>query len=139
VPPWSRYSLPVPSFSPLSHLPTILDKIFDKAAGTLNLLNCKSSASHFKDTDQLTARGLRETMAEIMENITNLVIDHPYYPIQVEIAGLIANEYSVTVLLGLFTAICASIVFGTTYVVNWKHPNLPGSEKAAIWWFVICK
>jgi hypothetical protein len=81
-------------------------------------------------------------MVEIMENITqtvNFVKDHPYYPIQVEIASLIANEWSVTVLLSVFTALCATIIFGTRYLVAKFHPNLPGTEKAAIWWFVICK
>lgn len=78
-------------------------------------------------------------MAEIMENITTYVTDHPYYPIQVEIASYLANEYSVTVLLSLFTAICVSIILTTTFIVKKVHPNLPGTEKAAIWWFVICK
>jgi cholestenol delta-isomerase len=78
-------------------------------------------------------------MAETLENTTNHFTDHPYYPKHVEIASYLANEYSVTLLLGTFTTICVSIVMGTLFIVKKSHPNLPSLEKAAIWWFVICK
>ena len=57
---------------------------------------------------------------------------------KVEIAGLIANEWSVEVLLTLFFGTCALVFVGTMGVVNKVHPNLRGGEKAAIWWFVLC-
>ena len=72
-------------------------------------------------------------------NISNLIPVHPYYPLEVEIASYLANEWSVTVLLGTFSTVCAVIVLGTQLVVNKAHPHLPGCEKAAIWWFVLCK
>jgi cholestenol delta-isomerase len=78
-------------------------------------------------------------MAETMENTTNHFTDHPYYPKHVVIASYLANEYSVTVLLGAFTTICVSIVIGTLFIVKKSHPNLPSLEKAAIWWFITCK
>jgi hypothetical protein len=68
-----------------------------------------------------------------------MVTDHHYYPLEVEIANYLANEWSVPVLLGIFAAVCASIVIGTVVVVDRAHPNLPKVEKAAIWWFVICE
>jgi cholestenol delta-isomerase len=74
-----------------------------------------------------------------MDNITNHITDHPYYPKHAEIASYLANEYSVTVLLSTFTILCLSIVMGTLFVVKQSYPNLPGLEKAAIWWFVTCK
>lgn len=66
-----------------------------------------------------------------------MITNHPYYPLEVEIASYLANEWSMQVLLAIFTAICATIFFGTLAVVNRVHPNLPSSEKAAIWWFVL--
>jgi hypothetical protein len=74
-----------------------------------------------------------------MENITNRITDHPYYPKHAEIASYLPNEYSVIVLLSTFTTICLSIVMGTGFIVKQNYPNLPGIEKATIWWFVTCK
>lgn len=68
-----------------------------------------------------------------------MVTDHHYYPLEVEIANYLANEWSVPVLLGIFAAVCASIVIGTVVIIDKTHPNLPKGEKAAIWWFVICE
>ncbi len=68
-----------------------------------------------------------------------MITNHPYYPIEVEIAHLVANDLTMPVLLSIFTALCATILFVTKFVVDRVHPHLKGSEKAAIWWFVICK
>jgi len=78
----------------------------------------------------------------MMENIkgnlsTGMITDHPYYPLELEIAAYLANEWSVPLLLGIFFGGCAAIVFGTKYLVHRVRPNLPIAEKAAIWWFVI--
>ena len=81
------------------------------------------------------------TILDLALNATTaprLVTDHHYYPLEVEIANYLANEWSVPVLLGIFAAVCAAIVFGTVVVIDKTHPNLPKGEKAAIWWFVIC-
>ena len=67
-----------------------------------------------------------------------MVTDHHYYPLEVEIANYLANEWSVPVLLGIFAAVCAAIVCGTVVIIDKTHPKLPKGEKAAIWWFVIC-
>jgi len=79
------------------------------------------------------------TIMEIPMNVSTplMVTDHHYYPLEVEIANYLANEWSVPVLLGIFAAVCASIVIGTVVVVDRAHPHLPKVEKAAIWWFVI--
>ena len=70
---------------------------------------------------------------------SSMITDHPYYPLEVEIASYLANEWSVPVLLGIFAATCAAIFVGTRLVVNKVHPNLPSTEKAAIWWFILCR
>ncbi|CAG8972280.1 hypothetical protein HYALB_00001678 [Hymenoscyphus albidus] len=66
-----------------------------------------------------------------------MITDHLYYPLQVPIANYLANEWSMQVLLALFSAICAAVLTGTLITVNYVHPGLPGREKAAIWWFVL--
>ena len=75
-----------------------------------------------------------------MSNTTGplMITNHPYYPLDVEIASYLANEYSVPFLLGVFFSLCAGIVAFTRGWVRNFHPGLPGREKAAIWWFVIC-
>jgi cholestenol delta-isomerase len=80
-------------------------------------------------------------MASVMEavNTTTLhVASHPFYPLEVEIANYLANEWPMEVLLTLFTVVCSTIFFGTKFIVNKVHPHLPWAEKAAIWWFVLC-
>jgi cholestenol delta-isomerase len=69
---------------------------------------------------------------------TSMIVNHPFYPLEVEIASYLANEWSVHTLLSIFFGGIAVIFFGTTLVVNKVHPHLPTSEKAAIWWFVLC-
>jgi len=68
----------------------------------------------------------------------NMITNHPFYPLEVEIANLGANEMSMPVLLSIFTALCATIFMVTKLLVEKVHPHLPSSEKAAIWWFVLC-
>ena len=80
-------------------------------------------------------------MASINKSINTTlgVTSHPFYPLEVEITNYLANEWSTEVLLTIFTVTCATIFVGTKFVVNRAHPNLPPTEKAAIWWFVLCK
>lgn len=76
----------------------------------------------------------------IVGNLTNkMITDHPYYPLEVEIASYLANEWSMPVLLATFSTLCATILIVTLLVVKKIHPNLHGADKAAIWWFVLCK
>ncbi|KAG9239752.1 EBDP2, emopamil-binding protein [Amylocarpus encephaloides] len=66
-----------------------------------------------------------------------MITDHPYYPLQVEIASYLANEWSMQILLAAFATICAAVLFGTLLTVNRLHPDLPSVEKASIWWFIL--
>jgi cholestenol delta-isomerase len=75
----------------------------------------------------------------IISNLTNpLITDHPYYPIEVEIASYLANEWSVPVLLAAFGGVCATVLLIAQIVVDKLHPNLRTSEKITIWWFILC-
>lgn len=64
---------------------------------------------------------------------------HPFYPIEANIVGYLANEWSVLKLLGIFGAGCVVILGATLALVKSHNPNLPSREKAAILWFVLCK
>jgi cholestenol delta-isomerase len=83
---------------------------------------------------------MADTVSQMLSNTTKLLItDHPYYPLEVELANYLANEWSVPVLLGIFFSVCGLVFFGTMSVVNRVHPHLPAAEKAAIWWLILCK
>lgn len=58
------------------------------------------------------------------------ITNHPYYPLEVEIASYLANEWSTPVLLGVFASVCSAVLLATLVIVNKVHPNLSGSEKA---------
>ena len=74
----------------------------------------------------------------IVSNVTShLITDHPYYPLEVEIAYLLANEWSVPVLLAAFAGVCGTVLLLAMMVVNKVSPQLRTVEKATIMWFVL--
>ncbi len=68
-----------------------------------------------------------------------MVTDHAYYPLQVEIAAYLANEWDVYLLLVTFFGGLAAIVAGTKMFVERYYGGLEGWDKEAIWWFVVCE
>ena len=82
-------------------------------------------------------------MASIMENasvesVAAVVVNHPYYPLEMEIASYLANEWTVSTLLSIFFGACAMLFFCTRAFVARLYPHLSGAENAAIWWLVLC-
>ncbi|KAK3384083.1 EBDP4, emopamil-binding protein [Lasiosphaeria ovina] len=66
-----------------------------------------------------------------------VTIPHPYYPVGVEVAGYLANEWGVLTLISLFAACCAG-VFSLAYLAVIKvRPSLPTSELFTLLWFVL--
>lgn len=64
---------------------------------------------------------------------------HPFYPLEANIIGYLANDRSVLGLLGLF-ALGNAVLLGTTFaLVNSYKPSLPLREKATVMWFVLCE
>lgn len=63
---------------------------------------------------------------------------HPYYPLEVEIAGYLANDFTVPRLLASFAAGCAGIFLVTYLVAKKIRPTMRGSELLQIMWFVLC-
>ncbi|EON62162.1 hypothetical protein W97_01381 [Coniosporium apollinis CBS 100218] len=62
---------------------------------------------------------------------------HPYYPLEVEIAGYIANEYSVIQLLLAFGSGCAAILSVTYVAAKRIRSQIPTSELLTLMWFVL--
>ena len=78
-----------------------------------------------------------------MESISSYVatstkIPHPFYPLEAEIVGYLANEQSVPLLLGLWFLGCLVLYGITQGLVRRFNPGLSGWERAAICWFIIC-
>lgn len=65
-------------------------------------------------------------------------VKHPYYPLDANIVGYVANESTVLSLLGSFIAGCTAI-FGLTHLaVKRINPTLPTTELITVMWFVLC-
>lgn len=64
---------------------------------------------------------------------------NPFYPLNTEVVGYLANEWPVPTLLGIFAAGWVVILGATNLMVKRHNPTLAGTEKAAILWFVLCK
>lgn len=63
---------------------------------------------------------------------------HPFYPLGIEVANYLANEWGVLTLLSAFAACCAS-VFAATYVVVMRvRPTMSRGELLTVLWFVLC-
>jgi len=62
---------------------------------------------------------------------------HPFYPIEAEVVGYLANDYSVPALLALFFGGFAVILGTTLAVVTRVHPGLPKVDKVIVLWFVL--
>lgn len=76
--------------------------------------------------------------ADLVKNATELASPlHPYYPLEVEIVGYLANEWSVLLLLGIFFGGCA-VIFSLTYMIIKKvQPTMPTHEVWTVMWFVL--
>lgn len=62
---------------------------------------------------------------------------HPFYPVEANIVGYLANEWSMLQLLAAFGSGCA-VILGLTLAAVMRHnPTLPPREKATILWFVL--
>jgi cholestenol delta-isomerase len=71
-------------------------------------------------------------------NSTLPVPVHPYYPLEVEIVGYLANEWNTFELCSMFAAGCA-VIFSITYtIVKRLRPSASAGDLATIMWFVLC-
>ena len=78
--------------------------------------------------------------AEMASNISKVVNPiHPYYPLDVEIAGYLANRWGVPTLLGIFFGGLAVIFYTTHVLVKKRNPQMPRRELLTVMWFVLCK
>jgi len=64
---------------------------------------------------------------------------HPYYPLEVEIIGYLANESSVLLLLGIFAALVAALLGGTRVIAKMVQPHIQDTELLCVMWFVMSK
>lgn len=62
---------------------------------------------------------------------------HPFYPLEINLAGYLANDWNVPMLLVMFFAGCAVITTATIYATRAYNPRLKGWDQAALIWFVL--
>ncbi|EEQ84122.2 hypothetical protein RJZ56_000555 [Blastomyces dermatitidis] len=62
---------------------------------------------------------------------------HPYYPIEVELIGYLANEWSVPLLISAFAAGWAFILGSTLVILSFVAPKLGRADRLAVLWFVL--
>ncbi|EEP82219.1 conserved hypothetical protein [Uncinocarpus reesii 1704] len=70
-----------------------------------------------------------------MANLTTSA--HPYYPVEAQLVGYLANKWSVPLLVGGFAVSWGLILLVTLAVVSYVRPNLSKKDKAAVLWFVL--
>lgn len=62
---------------------------------------------------------------------------HPFYPLEANIVGYLANQWSASTLLGIFAGGWVVILGITLALVRSHNPHLPSRDKAIILWFVL--
>lgn len=65
-------------------------------------------------------------------------ITHPYYPLDAQIKGYVANEASIFNLLGAASIVAMSLLGTTFTLVTIARPSLNHADRLAILWFVLC-
>ena len=66
-------------------------------------------------------------------------LPHPFYPIEANIVGYLANDVSVPILLGAFAVGCVAILATSNTVAKTWNPKLTLGEITTISWFVLCE
>ena len=80
------------------------------------------------------------TMAEYILNATiSSQAIHPFYPLEANIVGYLANQWSVAKLLGIFAGGLLVILGATLALVRSHNPDLHSRDTATILWFVLSK
>lgn len=64
---------------------------------------------------------------------------HPFYPLEANVVGYLANELSVPALLASFALGCAIILGGTLVLLRQNKPLLRATDKAIVLWFMLSK
>ena len=62
---------------------------------------------------------------------------HPFYPLEVELVGYLANDKNTLQLLGIFAAGCVVLCSGTWAGMTRYAPTLTVKDKLATLWFVL--
>lgn len=78
-----------------------------------------------------------ETGPALMPNPTILNSPHPYYPVEAQLIGYLANKSSLPTLLALFVGAWALILGIALAVVFQVRPNLGKADKIAFLWFIL--
>lgn len=63
---------------------------------------------------------------------------HPYYPVEAEIVGYLANRWNTLELVSMFAAGCAAIFSFTFTVIKRVRPNMSTGDLVTLMWFVLC-
>jgi len=83
---------------------------------------------------------IKSAAVEMATNATKAASPiHPYYPLDVEIVGYLANQWPVPTLLGVFFGGLGVIFYSTHVLVKRQNPHMPKGELLTVMWFVLCK
>jgi cholestenol Delta-isomerase len=82
---------------------------------------------------------MADAIINLQDNVTKLAAEalHPYFPLDAEIIGYAANEWSVPALLGVFFGTCTCLFTATYFVAKSINANLRKGELSTIMWFVL--
>ena len=107
-------------------------RIFDPDRGvSANQQRRTANSSPTLFSSGLRTRALHLVMAGVIQN------SHPFYPLEADIVGYLANGLSVSALLASFASGCALILGGTLVLLRLNKPLLRATDQAVVLWFML--
>ncbi|KAH7159626.1 Emopamil-binding protein [Dactylonectria estremocensis] len=77
-------------------------------------------------------------MDAVASNFTGADPVHPYFPLDVAIAGYAANSMGAAKLVGIFSLLCCGVFAVTHVLILQAGVNISGGAKLATMWFALC-
>lgn len=67
------------------------------------------------------------------------VLDHPFYPPDLNPIGYAANTMSISALLGIFAIVTVGVIGLSSVIIKAVKPNISRADKILVGWFVFSK
>lgn len=64
------------------------------------------------------------------------ILDHPFYPLNLNVVGYAANTMSIPALLGVFAIATIGIIVFSSSVLKMIKPSISRTDKILVGWFI---
>lgn len=88
--------------------------------------------------DCLPASIVQSVLDRVHRSEVVMAVQHPYYPLHLEIPSYLANQWDTLTLVSLFASGCTVIFLVTYLLVMRVQPKITNGDLLTVMWFVLC-